>query len=134
MKFKNLVDFNSMSEETRRHLKPVGTGPEIMNGSCKVHKKCVNGCLPFRPILSALQTLTYKVAKYLVPSNNKKCTVKDLFNFATEIVEQGSSNFMGSLDTDSLFTNISFEETIEICINDRFKNSDFVHGLKKSQF
>ena len=65
--YKKLVDFNSMSEETGRHLKPVGTRPGIMYGSCKVHKKCVDGCPPFRPILSALQTPTYKLAKYLVP-------------------------------------------------------------------
>ena len=65
--YKKLVDSNSMSEETRRHLKPVGTRPGIMYGSCKVHKKCVDGCPPFRPILSALQTPTYKLAKYLVP-------------------------------------------------------------------
>ena len=27
-----------MSEETRRHLKPVATRPEVMYGSCKVYK------------------------------------------------------------------------------------------------
>ena len=64
--YKKLVDSNSMSEETRRHLKPVGTRPGIMYDSCKVHKKCVDGCPLFRPILSALQTPTYKLAKYLV--------------------------------------------------------------------
>ena len=32
--YKKLVDSNSMSEETRRHLKPVGTRPGIMYGSC----------------------------------------------------------------------------------------------------
>ena len=36
--YKKLVDSNSMSEETRKHLKPVGTRPGIMHGSCKVHK------------------------------------------------------------------------------------------------
>ena len=38
------------SKETERHPKPVGTRPAIMYGSCKVHKKCVDGCPPFRPI------------------------------------------------------------------------------------
>ena len=28
---------------------------------------------------------------------------KDSFNFATEIIDQDSSNFMGSLDIDSFF-------------------------------
>ena len=127
-----------MSEETRKHLKQVGTRPGIMYGSCKVHKKCVDGCPPFRPILSALQTPTYKLAKYLVPIleplTTNKYTVKDSFKFATEIVEQDSSNFMGSLDIDSLFTNIPLEETIEIGTNNLFKNSDIAHGLKKSEF
>ena len=53
---------------------------------------------------------------------------------ATEIVEQDSSNFIGRLDIDSLFINIPFEETIEICTNNLFKNNDIVHGLKKSAF
>ena len=106
-----------MSEETRKHVKPLGTRPGIMYVSCKVHKKWVDGCRPFRPILSALQTLTYKLAKSLVsvlePLANNKYTVKDSFNFAAKIVEQDSSNFLGSLDIGSLFTNISLEETIE---------------------
>ena len=107
--YKKLVDSNSMSEETRKHLKPVGTRPGIMHGSCKVYKKCVDGRPPFRPILSALQTPTYKLTKYSVrilePLSNNKYIVKDLFNFATEIVQKDSSNFMGSLDIDLLFTN-----------------------------
>ena len=37
--YKKLVDSNSMSEETRRHLKPVGTRPRITCRSCKEHKK-----------------------------------------------------------------------------------------------
>ena len=69
-----------------------------------------------------LQTLKYKLAKYLVPI---------LEHFAAKIVEQDSSNFMESLDIDSLFTNIPLEETIEICTNNLFKNIDIVHGLKK---
>ena len=132
--YKKLVDSNSIFEETRRHLKPVGTRPGIMYGSCKVHKKCVDFCPPFS-LLSALKTPTYKLAKDLVPIlepvTTNKYTVKDSSNFATEIVEQDSSNFMGSLDIDSLFTNILLEETIEISTNNLFRNNGIVHGLKK---
>ena len=109
-----------------------------MFGYCKVHKECFDGFPPFRSILSALQTPTYKLAKYLVLIlkllTKNKYTVKDLFNFATEIVEQDSGNFMGSLDIDLLFTNIPLEETIQICTNNLFKNSDIFHGFKKSEF
>ena len=52
--YKKLVDSNSMSEQSRKHLTPVGTGPVI---------KSVDSCPSFRPILSALQTPTYKIAK-----------------------------------------------------------------------
>ena len=89
-----------MSKETQRHVKALGTRPGISYGSCKVHKKCVHGCSPFRTILSALQTPTNKLGKFLVPIlklwTTKKSTVKDLFKFATEIVEQDSNNFMGN--------------------------------------
>ena len=54
--FKKLVDSNSMSKEMRKFVKPVGTRPGIMYGNCKVHKQKVDGCTPFLPILSALQT------------------------------------------------------------------------------
>ena len=41
---------------------------------------------------------------------------------------------MGSLDVDSLFTNIPLEETIEICTNELFKESETVEGLSKTEF
>ena len=78
-----------------------------MYGSWKVHKKCVDGCTLFRPILSALETLTYKLTKYLLPIleplTNNKYTAKDSFKFATETVEQDFSNFLGRLDIDFTF-------------------------------
>ena len=44
---KKLVVSNSISEETRRPLKPVGTRPGIKYGLCKVHKDIINNCAPF---------------------------------------------------------------------------------------
>ena len=40
---------------------------------------------------------------------------------------------MGSLDVDSLSTNIPLNETIDICINQLFENTDTVEGFKKSE-
>ena len=54
-----------MTEKTRKSLQPVGTRPRIMYGLCKVHNASVGNCPPFRPILSAMNTPTYKLAKYL---------------------------------------------------------------------
>ena len=109
-----------------------------MYGLCKVHKDIIDNCPPFRPILSAINTPTYKLAKFLVPIlkslTSNEYTVKDSFAFAEEIVEQDSEFFMGSLDVDSLFTNIPLEETIDICTNTLFENMEKVEGLSKIEF
>ena len=42
-------------------------GQVLCMENCKVHKQQVDGCPPFRQILSALQTPTYNLAKFLVP-------------------------------------------------------------------
>ena len=70
----------------------------------------------------------------LKPLTTNEFTVKDSFHFAEEIVDQQHDLFMGSLDVDSLFTNIPLEETIEICTNELFKESETVEGLSKTEF
>ena len=60
-------------------------------------------------------------------------TVKHSFYFAKEIVDQQPDFFMCSLDVDSLFTNITVEETIEIYTSELFKESETVEGLSKSE-
>ena len=54
---KKLVESKSMTEITRKYLKPVGTRPGVMYGLCKVHKASVGNRPPFRPFLSALNYL-----------------------------------------------------------------------------
>ena len=107
-----------MSKEMHKSIKPVGTVPGSMYRLCKVHKQEEDGCPPFSPILSALQTPTYNLAKFLVPIldplTKNEYTVKDSFHFAEDICEQDPSLSMGSLDVDSLFTNIPLDETIDI--------------------
>ena len=41
---------------------------------------------------------------------------------------------MGSLDVDSLRTNILLEETTEICTNELFRESKTVEDLRKFEF
>ena len=40
---------------------------------------------------------------------------------------------MGSLDVNSLFTNIPLDETIDICVNQLFENTDSVESFIKSE-
>ena len=78
---KKLVESKSMTEKTRKSLKPVGTRPGVMYGSCKVHKANVGNCPPFRPIFSVLNTPTYKLAKFLVPILKPLLTNEFTVNF-----------------------------------------------------
>ena len=48
-------------------------------------------------------------------------------------MEQDSEFFMGSVDVDSLFTNIPLEEAIDICTDTLFENVEKV-GLSKIEF
>ena len=41
---------------------------------------------------------------------------------------------MGRLDVDSLFTNIPLEETINICCDTLFKETDIYEGYSKFEF
>ena len=126
-----------VSEETRRSLKPVETRSGITYGLRKVHKDIINNCPSFWPILSEIDTRTYKLAKFLVPIlkslTSNAYTVKDLFALAEETVKQDSQLFMGNVDVDFLFTNIPLEDTIDICLNTLFENMEKV-GLSKIEF
>ena len=62
---------------------------------------------------------------------SNRYTVKGSSAFAGKVVEQDSEFFMRSLDVDSLFTNISLEETIHICANTFFQNTEIVEDLSK---
>ena len=64
---KKLRNKNAISEETYNKLSLVGSKPETLYGSAKVHKSVKNGLLSFRPILSAVATPKYKLRKFLLP-------------------------------------------------------------------
>lgn len=124
-----------IDDPTYSHLFVSGSQPGVLYGLPKVHK---DGC-PVRPILSAIGTPNYKLAKFIIPivspltTNNY--TVKDSFSFAKEICELNLNHCtMASFDIKSLFTNIPLNETISICTEQLFTDSDMVHGLNKSDF
>ena len=77
-----------------------------------------------------LQTCKVFSAQALFNYAFNEFTVKDSFAFAEKIVHQDGKLFMGSLDIDSLFTNIPLKETINICTNLLYKNVDVVEGIK----
>ena len=65
---------------------------------------------------------------------SNELTVKDTFCFVKKLVEQDSSLAMGSLDVDSLFTNIPLDETIDICTKTVYGEQDVIEGINKNEF
>ena len=67
-------------------------------------------------------TTTLNLASYLVriiqPISTNQFTVKDSFSFAEWAKSRNHNNeFMCSFDVTSLFTNVSLDETIQICLD-----------------
>ena len=82
--------------------------PGILYGSPKVCKPCIINNPNFHPILSAIRTPTYKLAKYLVPILSpvtvNEFSVHDSFSFADKASSFCPDHFMASLDVENLFT------------------------------
>ena len=93
-----------IDKSTYKSINPIGSRPGILYGSGKIHKETRNGLPAFRPILSAIDTPTYKLSKFLLkfltPSTANEYTVIDSFHFPEEIFQQDSSLHMASLDVD----------------------------------
>ena len=113
---------------------PTGSRPGILYGSAKIQKPITDNCPSFRPILSAIDTPTYNLAKFLVPIlwplNVNEFTVHDSFSFAEEVVIFDANCIRASLDVESRFTNIPLDGTIN-CTNNFFSNNDAVHNFIK---
>ena len=96
----SLKNKNTIIVKTHNKLRPVGSKSGTLYGSAKVHKPLINGLPPFRPILSAIGSPTYKLAKLLVPFmpdiTQNELNVKDCFTLADEICTQNSDIYMAS--------------------------------------
>src|SRR5215469_12911630 len=115
-----------------------GSQPGVLYGLPKIHKPL----LPFRPILSAINTPTYNMAKFLVPiielCTRNKFSVHDSFHFS-QIIKDFSlgsdQTYMASFDVESLFTNVPVVETCDIIVNQLFPSPNHsILGLDKSLF
>ena len=135
---KELKDSKIISDSDFYNLKPSGCQPGVLYGLCKVHKGSDGESPPFRPILSAVNTPSYKIAKYLVPIlsefTKNNFVAKDSFDFAQKVREQNPDLFMASFDIDSLFTNVPLDETIELCVKKLFNKRKKYKGFSRDQF
>ena len=127
---------NVLSESTASNLTVSGTSPGTMYGLPKIHKSN----WPIRPILSANNTSTYNISKYLLPLLEpltiNQYTVKNSFSFVNNLCNINNTNhlIMSSFDIESLFTQIPLQETIDIILEKLFSDCDKFHNFNKTQF
>ena len=133
-----VVKQGGLSDDVFSSIYPSGTSFGRLYGLPKTHKANV----PLRPILSAINTPTYQLAKFFVPILQQiSCndyTLKDTTNFLERLkaFDIKANHFMASLDVESLFTNIPLDETINICLKKLFDDEGIsnISNLNKSQF
>ena len=89
---KELKTSETISEIDYKRLKLRGSSFGALYSLCETHKKVLDKCPPSRPILSAIKTHHYSLAKFLVPliepitkKKKKKKPVKNSFKFSKEI-------------------------------------------------
>lgn len=115
-----------LDETILDRITPCGSRSGVLYGLPKVHKKGA----PIRPIISAVQTYNYGLAKYLdeilKPIVNNEMMLTDTYDFVNKITQLKPADDyrMLSFDVESLFTNIPTSETIEIILN-------LTHGPEK---
>ena len=125
---------NTFNEKVYNKIRSTGAKCGVCYGLTKVHKDN----LPVRPIISNIGTYNYNLAKYLSEVLERnfiekfKYTLKDSFDFINRLSKRQleEKDFLISFDTESLFTNVPIDETVEIIKNTFFKLKDS-SNLKK---
>lgn len=113
-----------ISDQEYRSITPCGSKAGVLYGLPKIHKNNV----PLRPIISAVNTYNYKLAKHLVkilsPLLDQTHTLKDTFDFVNKVSSLNTitDTTLVSFDVESLFTNVPTFETIEIILHQAFVN------------
>ena len=104
----------------------------------KVHKPLISRCPSLRPILSAINSPSYKLAKFplplLTPLASNDFTIKDSFSFVEEVSPFDCAHYITNFDIESLFTNIPLKQTIIICVGKLFENNTKANNLTKEPF
>ncbi|XP_071441632.1 uncharacterized protein [Hetaerina americana] len=112
-----LIKKSNIPTEISRNLRPQAPAPPRMYGLPKIHKTGI----PLRPIVSAIGSPTYNLAKYLtgvLAPHVGNCShhVKNSADFINTLrgIHLNPSDIMISLDVVSLFTRVPLQETLSL--------------------
>ena len=106
---------NLVSDMEYKNIYPTGSQPGKLYGMAKVHKP---NC-PLRPVLSAINTPEYGLAKWLEkhlkPLLEDKYSTRSSKEFVEKVtsVKLEKTDFMSSLDIKSLYTQVPIKEVIK---------------------
>ena len=135
-KTKNIRREHRIEKEVYDKILPCGSRAGVLYGLPKIHKVGT----PIRPIISAVKTYNYELAKYLdqilKPVVNSEYMLKDTFDFVNKVsnLNVDSDSYLVSFDVESLFTNVPTQETIEIILNLVFQDDITVfHNLSRDE-
>jgi hypothetical protein len=132
---KEKITKTGINKQTYWQMYPSGSKPGVLYGLPKIHKAGA----PIRPIISAIGTYNYKLAKvlnqYLEPLVDKTYMLKDTFEFVNKVrdLDTNSDQYLVSFDVESLYTNIPITETIDIILRLAYpdENTEFFHDIRK---
>ena len=128
---------------TFNFIYPTASRPGRFYGTTKL-QKIEEGCddvnqLPIRPIISNIETATYKTSKYLAqllaPLTKSKYTINSTNDFIdfTKNLQVGQDHDMISFDVTNLFTNVPLDFTINLILEKVYKRKLVKTKLKKSE-
>jgi hypothetical protein len=108
-----------LTDEVYNRILPCGSRAGVLYGLPKIHKTGT----PLRPIISAVKTYNYELAKHLdeilKPLVNTDFMLKDTYDFVNKIrqIDVNKDRYLVSFDVESLFTNVPTLETIELILD-----------------
>ena len=134
----DLVKADLMPKRIYDAIRPTGSQRPRMYGSPKTHKEGT----PLRPILSTTGLSHYELGKWLAGllqptlEGFSSHYISDSFAFAKTMqnLEIDPNVFICSFDVSSLFTNVPLDETIKICSEVLYDESDSQPIIPKDVF
>ena len=129
---KNIRDYlrsnlhGKISQQDFDRIYPSGSQPGKLYGLCKVHK---DG-MPFRPVVSMLNTAEYYLAKYLDSIIKPHLASEFMLDSTASFLDRlktfifKPNDILVSFDVVSLFTNVPLTETIDMIADDIYKSKN----------
>ena len=125
-----------INEVEYRRCYPTGSQPARLYGLPKVHKSGV----PLRPILSASGTLNFDIAQLLVRKLSHlvehPTVIGDTFKFVDELHSlefDMTTHKLVSFDVVSLFTKVPLKQTINIILDDLYKDKCYCSHINNKK-